>query len=284
MAKKEQGGLSFQEAFDEAEAEEAVAAAALDSPANGSATAIIPPEREQPAVETEEEVGLFSDIPSEEAESEQLETDSHEVTVNGETFQVTLDELVNGYQRQADYTRGTQEIADMKKEYGKAITLWEALEGDYVGTVQTLMSRTGMKGQVAPKPEVDLEALLDEKLAEKLANDPRLQQLENENSLRQLDVMFGEVEREFDLPSLTDADKQVILTKAQEWGSTDLNYVVYRLLQQQDKAKAVQKNVELVSSSKGRRSADEDDFEAEPKTYATVAEAWEASLAEEGNL
>jgi hypothetical protein len=274
--------LNFQEEFDKAIEEDAVAAANPSSPASEEIAKLEhPSQEEQSAVETEEEVNVFGDLASEEANGEQSEEDSHEVTVSGETFNVGLDELKNGYQRHADYTRGKQEIAEMKKKHSNAITLWEALEGDYAGTVQKLMSRTGMQGQVAPQPDQDLEALVEQKLQEKLAADPRLQELENELSLRQIQTVFTGIEEEYNLPPLTNEDKQRVLEKAQEWETNDLSYVVYRLLQQQQKLTDAQKNVDLVSTTQSRRSGTQKDYVPEDKVYATVQEAWEASLAEE---
>ena len=134
-------GLNFQEEF-EAAAEQEGLAGPPPAPASVEPVVIEPAsEEEQPAVETEEEASVFSDLASEETDDEQPEEDSHEVTVSGESFNVSLSELIDGYQRHADYTRGKQEIADMKKEHSNAITLWEALEGDYAGTVQKLDSR-----------------------------------------------------------------------------------------------------------------------------------------------
>jgi hypothetical protein len=274
-------GLNFQEEFDKAVNEDAVAAADSSSPASEEPAKFEPSEEEQPAVETEEEVSVFSDLASEEANGEQPEEDSHEVTVNGESFSVSLSELIDGYQRHADYTRGKQELADMKKEHSNALTLWEALEGDYAGTVQKLMARTGMQGQVAPQPDQDIEALVEQKLQEKLEADPRLQELENELSLRQIQTVFAGIEREYNLPPLTNEDKQRVLEKAQEWETNDLSYVVYRLLQQQQKLTDAQKNVDLVSTTSSRRSGTQEDYVPEDKVYATVKEAWEASLAEE---
>lgn len=40
----------------------------------------------------------------------------YEVTVNGQKFDVSLDELMHGYMRQSDYTRKTQELAEMRKQ------------------------------------------------------------------------------------------------------------------------------------------------------------------------
>jgi ABC-type uncharacterized transport system ATPase subunit len=51
-------------------------------------------------------------------EEEVLETSpSYTVKVDGEEFEVTLDELRNGYQRQADYTRKAQSLAEQRKAY-----------------------------------------------------------------------------------------------------------------------------------------------------------------------
>ena len=51
-------------------------------------------------------------------EEEVVETQpSHTVKVDGEEYEVTLDELRNGYQRQADYTRKAQSLAEQRKAY-----------------------------------------------------------------------------------------------------------------------------------------------------------------------
>ena len=51
-------------------------------------------------------------------EEEVVETPpSYTVKVDGEEFEVTLDELRNGYQRQADYTRKAQSLAEQRKAY-----------------------------------------------------------------------------------------------------------------------------------------------------------------------
>ena len=42
---------------------------------------------------------------------ENSEEPSYEVKVNGQTMNVTLDELLQGYQREADYTRGKQDLS-----------------------------------------------------------------------------------------------------------------------------------------------------------------------------
>ena len=67
-----------------------------------------------PYMATEEEQSL------ETSESEDIQENSEEpiytVTIDGTNFEVTQDELIQGYQRNADYTRKTQELAAEKQQ------------------------------------------------------------------------------------------------------------------------------------------------------------------------
>ena len=57
--------------------------------------------------------------PLDEDDEEEVEQEAalYTVKVNGEDKQVTLDEALNGYSRQADYTRKSQELAASKKDF-----------------------------------------------------------------------------------------------------------------------------------------------------------------------
>ena len=75
------------------------------------------PEEGQAEEEVEEEVSEES----EESEEEELEVVAEEdlkytIKVDGEEFEVGIEELKNGYQRQADYTRKSQALAEQRKE------------------------------------------------------------------------------------------------------------------------------------------------------------------------
>tara|TARA_R110000765_G_scaffold103450_3_gene192879 strand:- start:311 stop:1291 length:981 start_codon:yes stop_codon:yes gene_type:complete len=82
------------------------------------------PQEEEPLIlseqsqEAEEEV--YEEVEEVEVsdEEEYEETpQSYTVKVDGEEFEVTLDELTSGYQRQSDYTRKSQSVAEMRKTY-----------------------------------------------------------------------------------------------------------------------------------------------------------------------
>lgn len=70
----------------------------------------------EPAQEPETADDDAGDEPSEAApEVEEPEPSRHKVKVAGEEVEVTLDELINGYSRQADYQRKTQALAEERK-------------------------------------------------------------------------------------------------------------------------------------------------------------------------
>lgn len=69
---------------------------------------------------------------SEVEEVEEVEEAAYEVVIDGQTQEVTLNELLSGYQRQADYTRKTQSVAEDRKQVENDLaqikTLTEGLE------------------------------------------------------------------------------------------------------------------------------------------------------------
>lgn len=85
-----------------------------------------------------------------EPEVEYLEIDDSlagkhvKITVDGEETSVPLSELTQGYSRQADYTRKTQELANQRKEAEAALQLQRAFEANPRLTVQILADRQGM--------------------------------------------------------------------------------------------------------------------------------------------
>lgn len=73
------------------------------------------------------------------------------VKVEGQEDYVPLTEAVAGYQRQADYTRKTQELAQQRNELGWATAIKAALEQDPQGTLSLLSAHYGVAPQTAPQ-------------------------------------------------------------------------------------------------------------------------------------
>ena len=88
---------------------------------------------EEPATDNSEEIEIEADNEAEEEVSEEFEEaeeyevadeeaptetpQAYTVKVDGEEFEVSLDELRDGYQRQSDYTRKSQSLAEQRKAY-----------------------------------------------------------------------------------------------------------------------------------------------------------------------
>ena len=83
----------------------------------------------------------------EETEVEELEEQPvYRVTVDGNEIEVTQDELLNGYSRQQDYTRKTQELANQRKTIEQQ--------------AQELQQRDAIYAQLLPKMEAQLKGEL----------------------------------------------------------------------------------------------------------------------------
>ena len=105
---------------------------------------VIETKDEDPPAETEEDQPS-EDQPEEEADQPE-EQPSYRVTVAGEEVEVTLDELVKGYSREADYTRKTMGLAQerqtlqseaeaVRAERVRYASLLEQMEAQLVPTV-----------------------------------------------------------------------------------------------------------------------------------------------------
>ena len=98
----------------------------------------------------EEELEFDDEDGEEETEVEEVEEQPvYRVTVDGEEIEVTQDELINGYSRQQDYTRKTQELANQRKTIEQQ--------------AQELAQRDAIYAQLLPKMEAELQAsMVDE--------------------------------------------------------------------------------------------------------------------------
>ena len=93
--------------------------------------------------------------------SDEGNSDTHNYTikVDGEEQMVSLEELQNGYQRQADYTRKTQELASERERLAQGEAIVQALEADPQGAISALSDAFGVASVGSQNTEV--EALED---------------------------------------------------------------------------------------------------------------------------
>lgn len=218
------------------------------------------------------------------------------VRVDGQETFVPLAEAVQGYQRQADYTRKTQEVAQQRQELQVVAAIKQALENDPAGTIQALSEHYGVgyAPQGAPQASDDsydpwgYEGAAD-------TSDPRLGQLEQriaafekaqaqqqlEGEISRLQAKYGE-----------SFNAQEVLAQAVATGNSNLEHV-HKLIDydrvtstvraQQTAASKTQQTVEakkaaqVVSSggSAGARAVAD-------APIRSIRDAWAAAKADQG--
>ncbi len=287
----ETAGLSMKEAFEQAEADQSVVADGGDptsSPAEPENTLTT----EQPAVETEASDGLFDVLADTE---EQPEGDSFSVLVNGQATDVTKDELVSGYMRQADYTQKTQELANLGREADKALTLMKLLEEQPVETVRKLYQTINSGAPVASMVDAnvtipssnpqtaptDVNALVDARVAELLASDPNLVSIQRSQALTQVNEVFAEIEEMYNV-TLSDSDKEQTLLAAQRYDTDDIKFVFGGLMNQAAQQKEALANAKQAAPAAPTSAEPVTETPAGEKKYDSFRSAIEATLAEQG--
>lgn len=109
-------------------------------------------EEQEEAEEVEETTNEADEESDDEEETEEVEEEPDQpqaftVKVDGEEVEVTLDELLKGYSREADYTRKTQALAERSKE----IDQYRTVRDQYLGTIQALEQH--LTTNEPPKPD-----------------------------------------------------------------------------------------------------------------------------------
>jgi hypothetical protein len=140
------------------------------------------------------------------------------VTVDGEELEVPLKEAVSGYQRQADYTRKTQQLADERRGVQFASAIQQALDNDPNATIELLKSHYGLDQQDSFE-EDDLWADPMEKQYRQLEN--RLKSFEEQQAMNELERNIGSLQQKYG----EDFDANEVVSLALARGTTDLESV-----------------------------------------------------------
>jgi hypothetical protein len=144
MLAPEKGQAELDETQPAEESEEDLEAAASEEDESGVEDA---PDEETPEEQSEEE--------EEQEEGEQPQTFT--VKVDGKEVSVTLDELQKGYSRTQDYTRKTQQIAEVRKQVEQETHAVRAEREQYAQLLGALQAQLQ-----SSEPQVDLERLYHE--------------------------------------------------------------------------------------------------------------------------
>lgn len=139
------------------------------------------------------------------------------VKLDGEELHVPLAEAIAGYQRQADYTKKTQELAQQRESLQFAATIQTALERDPAATIDLLARHYGISRADAQEMVDSFEEDLDPAEQKMRELDRRIAQFEEYQSQQQIEREIERLKSKYD-----DFDVNEVVQTALRLGTTDL--------------------------------------------------------------
>ena len=223
-----------------------------------------------------------SDAPAE-APSPESETEEprYTVKVDGQALEVSYDELINGFQRQADYTRKTQELADQREALAQQAAFFDAFEEDPEGMLNRLAPHFGLQ---LTKAEIEALETADPRDAE-LAEIREFVQAQQEAAAIQeieteLDGLRG-VHGEFDRDALLRfaSENEILDLEAALLKQRALNERDAAVRARNEAALAAKKNAPAVAGGSSAVGATTSGATSQPQSFE---EALKETLAEAG--
>lgn len=278
--------VTFQEAFDAAEAESDDTTLASDPVEDGQV------EAEGQASEVDEP--SYFDL-------DQYGDQLVKIKVDGEELEVPIRELPNGYMRQSAFTQKTQALAAERERLQAAETLAEAYERDPLGTVKFLAQHNGLTLAQAQAQAEAAVAEQEDGWAATEQQDPRIAAIEAQ--LADINQRDARTELERNLASLgslygDDFDPNEVVTRAVQLGTTDLEGTFMRIMGERTYARqsAEREVAQRTAEQEAQRTAAKAQLASTVSSASsaagagaqgsapikTVAEALETALAETG--
>jgi hypothetical protein len=210
------------------------------------------------------------------------------VKLNGEERDVSFTEAIAGYQRQADYTQKTQELAEQRQALQFAATLQTALENDPAGTLNLLRNHYGISEAQAQEMVDSYDEDMDPVDARMSQLDKRLAQFEEQQSQQQIEKEISRLQAKYE-----DFDTNQVVQAAIRSGSTDLEATYKQMafdvimnqreLQSQAAAQSQLKESEVVQAKRdasvisGGSSATASTTDDSATSINSVSDAWAAA-------
>jgi len=209
-------------------------------------------EEDSTAAASEEDDSGVEDAPDEETSEEQSgeEEESEEqeqpqtftVKIDGKEVAVTLDELQKGYSRTQDYTRKTQQIAEVRKQVEQETQAVRAERGQYAQLLGALQAQLQ-----ASEPQVDLDRLYNEDPIEWVRQKEVLRERQEKAYAIQAEqqrlYQLSQQEQQQSMQQHLESQKDALLAALPEW---------------KDPKKAKLEKAMLIESAKSAGFSDED--------------------------
>ena len=136
--------------------------------------------------------------------------------VDGQEVLVPIKEALAGYQRQADYTRKTQEVSEQRKRLEYASAIQEALEKDPAHTLQLLQQQFGTNVQ-----SEDEDLWLDPQTKQFKELEQRVARFEQDKAMDELTRTIDSLQSKYG----EDFNADEVVAKALATGANDLEAI-----------------------------------------------------------
>jgi hypothetical protein len=212
------------------------------------------------------------------------------IKLDGEDLEVPLSEALAGYQRQADYTRKTQELAQQREQFQFATALQSALDNDPAATINLLSQHYGISRQAVSEMIADGEDFdsLDPTEQKYRELDQRLASFEDYQTKQEIEQEVQRLKSKYE-----DFNINEVVTTALRMNSTDLEGTYKQIafdkmmakaeLERQAREVQQQKENSLLESKRqasvvsGGSSATANTTSENFQPITSVAEAWAAA-------
>ena len=178
----------------------------------------------------------------EEEQEEQEQPQTFTVKIDGKEVAVTLDELQKGYSRTQDYTRKTQQIAEVRKQVEAETQAVRAERGQYAQLLGALQAQLQ-----ASEPQVDLDRLYNEDPIEWVRQKEVLRERQEKAYAIQAEqqrlIQLSQQEQQQSMQQHLESQKDALLAALPEW---------------RDPKKAKLEKAMLIESAKSAGFSDED--------------------------
>jgi hypothetical protein len=218
-------------------------------------------------------------------------TDSGEVLFEVDGKPITVDEARNGYLRQADYTRKTQELAEQRKSLRNAEVLQAALQRDPQATLKALADAygVGFANQVASTADEDggwgdvgdteqVDPRLEELVQWRQQQEVAAAQAHIQKELTDLESVYGEFDHSEVLRFALDRGFPDVTSAFKAWRFDDVQTELSRRTEEQKRVQA-KRDAQVVEASAGRAGATS---AGTPQGGMSIRDAWLAAKKEHG--
>lgn len=187
-------------------------------------------EDEQPT-ETDELDSILDELTEETPQGElSWETQIEVPTADG-TQRMSLGDLRDGWMRQADYTRKTQELAEQRKVATDAIEVYEAMRENPIEFAKAIAHKAGLVSEEGSLPEgtpfytkAELDAAVAERVEEEVAKHPLVQRSQQQEGIQRVAQTLDAIGEKYEV-DLTPKWRKTILQRASQTGVTNLETV-----------------------------------------------------------